>query len=61
MLQQRVGRAGVREVVVTNTVPIPEEKQIDKLTVLSIAPILAAAIRAVFDDSTVSGLFDGTN
>jgi ribose-phosphate pyrophosphokinase len=55
----RLKNSRISEVVVTNTLPFPPEKQFDKLTVLSIAPILAAAIRAVFDDSTVSGLFDG--
>ena len=55
----RLKNSRISEVVVCNTLPFPPEKQFDKLTVLSIAPILAAAIRAVFDDSTVSGLFDG--
>jgi ribose-phosphate pyrophosphokinase len=57
----RLKNSRISEVICTNTLPITPEKQFDKLTVLSIAPILAAAIRAVFDDSTVSGLFDGTN
>jgi ribose-phosphate pyrophosphokinase len=57
----RLKNSRISEVIVTNTLPLTPEKQFDKLTVLSIAPILAAAIRAVFDDSTVSGLFDGTN
>ena len=57
----RLKNSRISEVIVTNTLPMTPEKQFDKLTVLSIAPILAAAIRAVFDDSTVSGLFDGTN
>jgi ribose-phosphate pyrophosphokinase len=57
----RLKNSRISEVIVTNTLPVTSDKQFDKLTVLSIAPILAAAIRAVFDDSTVSGLFDGTN
>ena len=57
----RLKNAPVREVVVTNTVPIPEEKRIDKLTVLSIAPILADALRAVFEDTSVSEIFHGEN
>ena len=56
----RLKNSRISEVVVTNTLPLPDDKRFDKLTVLSIAPILAAAIRAVFDDSSVSGLFDGT-
>ena len=47
-----------REVVVTDTVPIPEEKRWDGLTVLSIAPLLASAMHAVFDDGSVAELFD---
>jgi ribose-phosphate pyrophosphokinase len=56
----RLKNSQISEVIVTNTLPIPDDARFDKLTVLSVAPILAAAIRAVFDDSTVSGLFDGT-
>ena len=49
----------VSEVIVTNTLPIPAEKQFDKLTVLSVAPLLAKAIREVFEDGSVTSLFDG--
>jgi ribose-phosphate pyrophosphokinase len=58
---QKLEEGPVKEVVVTNTVPIPEEKQIDKLTVLSIAPIIADALRAVFEDTSVSEIFHGEN
>ena len=51
----------IKEVVVTNTVPIPEEKRFEKLTVLSIAPIIASALRAVFEDTSVSEIFHGEN
>ena len=44
--------------MLTDTVPIPEEKRLDGLTVLSIAPLLASAIRAVFEDGSVAELFD---
>ena len=47
------------EVVVTNSLPIEEEKRFDKLTVLTIAPLLARAIREVFEDGSVTSLFDG--
>jgi ribose-phosphate pyrophosphokinase len=57
----RLKNAPVREVVVTNTLPIPSEKQFDALTVLSIAPLLADAVDAVFEDTSVSELFDGDN
>src|ERR1700722_18404448 len=49
----------ISEVVVTNTLPIPQEKRIDKLTVLSIAPLLARAINEVFSEGSVPSLFDG--
>src|SRR5438094_540307 len=58
---QLIEEAPIKEVVVTNTVPIPEEKRIGKLTVLSIAPIIASAIRAVFEDTSVSEIFHGEN
>jgi ribose-phosphate pyrophosphokinase len=58
---QNLEEAPIKEVVVTNTVPIPEEKQIEKLTILSIAPIIASAIRAVFEDTSVSEIFHGEN
>ena len=53
--------APIREVVVTNTLPIPDEKQFDALTVLSIAPIVAEALEAVFEDTSVSEIFRGDN
>jgi ribose-phosphate pyrophosphokinase len=56
----RLKNSVISEVIVTNTLPIPADARFDKLTVLSVAPIVAAAIKAVFDDTTVSGLFDGT-
>jgi bifunctional UDP-N-acetylglucosamine pyrophosphorylase/glucosamine-1-phosphate N-acetyltransferase len=49
----------ISEVVITNTLPVPEDKLFDKLTVLSIAPLLARAIHEVFHDGSVTSLFDG--
>ena len=49
----------ISEVIVTNTLPIPDEKRFDKLTVLSIAPLIARAITEVFSDGSVTSLFDG--
>lgn len=57
----RLKNAPVREVIVTNTLPIPDEKQFDSLRVLSIAPLIAEAIDAVFEDTSVSELFGGDN
>ena len=54
----RLSSCGAREIVVTDTLPIPHSKRFDKLTVLPIAPLLARAIRAVFDDGLVTSLFE---
>ena len=56
---QRLQECGAREVVITDTLPISAEKRFEKLTVLSIAPLLGRAIREVFDDGSVTSLFDG--
>jgi ribose-phosphate pyrophosphokinase len=56
---ERLRDSKISEVVVTNTLPIPEEKRLDKITVLSIAPLIARAIREVFDDGSVTTLFGG--
>ncbi len=49
----------ISEVIVSNTLPIMNEKRFDKLTVLSIAPLIARAISEVFSDGSVTSLFDG--
>lgn len=56
---ERLQSEMIDSVVVTDTLPIPEEKRFEKLTVLSIAPLLAEAISAVFEDGSVTSLFDG--
>jgi ribose-phosphate pyrophosphokinase len=56
---QRLSTCGAREVIFTNTLPIPDHKRFPGMTVLSIAPLLAQAIHAVFDDGSVTSLFDG--
>lgn len=56
---QRLSECGAQEVIVTDTLPIAPEKRFDKLTILPIAPLLARAIREVFDDGSVTSLFDG--
>ncbi|WP_432573972.1 ribose-phosphate diphosphokinase [Kineococcus sp. SYSU DK005] len=55
----RLKNSPISELVVTNTLPISEEKDFPQLTTLSIAPLLARAIREVFDDGSVTSLFDG--
>jgi ribose-phosphate pyrophosphokinase len=56
---RRLSSCGAREIIFTNTLPIPDHKRFPGMTVLSIAPLLAQAIHAVFDDGSVTSLFDG--
>jgi ribose-phosphate pyrophosphokinase len=56
---KRLNNSKISEVVVTNTLPMPEGKNLDKITQLSIAPLIARAIREVFDDGSVTTLFGG--
>jgi ribose-phosphate pyrophosphokinase len=55
----RLKNCQASEVIVTNTLPIPQERRFDKLTELSIAPLISRAIREVFEDGSVTSLFDG--
>ena len=58
----RIKNAPVEEVIVTNTLPVsPEALELDKVQVLSIAPILAETLQAIFMDSSVSEIFLGEN
>jgi ribose-phosphate pyrophosphokinase len=49
----------IDSVVVTDSLPIPADKRFEKLTILPIAPLLARAIHEVFDDGSVTSMFDG--
>ncbi|MEO5897436.1 MAG: ribose-phosphate pyrophosphokinase [Vicinamibacterales bacterium] len=53
------GRNDIDEIVTTDTVPMPAEKRLPNMTVLSIAPLLADAIRSIHLGRSVSRLFDG--
>jgi ribose-phosphate pyrophosphokinase len=55
----RLKNCQASEVIVTNTLPIPPERRFDKLNILSIAPLISRAIREVFEDGSVTKLFDG--
>ena len=57
----RLKNAPIDRVIVTNTLSLPPEKQFDKLEVLSVAGIIADAIDAVFEDTSVSEIFGGAN
>jgi ribose-phosphate pyrophosphokinase len=56
---ERLGASKISEVVVTNTLPIAPSAKLNKITVLSIAPLLARAIKEVFEDGSVTTLFGG--
>ena len=58
---ERLEKSRIARVVLTNTLPLPEEKRIPKIEVLSVAGIIAEALSAVFDDTSVSEIFDGEN
>ncbi|MGH3442938.1 MAG: ribose-phosphate diphosphokinase [Nitriliruptorales bacterium] len=58
---ERLRDSEIETVVTTNTLPIPEDRRLDKLVVLSIAPIVASALKAVFEDESVSEIFRGEN
>ena len=57
---ERLANCGAREVIATDTLPIGPEKQFDSLTVLSIAPLLGRTIREVFENGSVTSLFNGS-
>jgi ribose-phosphate pyrophosphokinase len=55
----RIGESAIRSLVVTDSIPIPAEKRRDWIEVVSVAPLLADAIRAVHEGESVSELFRG--
>ncbi|MEV0838452.1 ribose-phosphate pyrophosphokinase [Actinocatenispora sera] len=57
-LDRLAAQPDVTEIVCTNTVPVPHESVTDKLTVLSVAPVLAEAVRRIHNGESVSALFD---
>jgi len=58
---ERLQKSVISRVVLTNTLPLAPEQMIDKIQVLSIAPLIADALNAVFDDTSVSEIFGGEN
>ena len=56
---ERIQNSVIKEVAMTNTLPLPEDKQISKIKVLSVAQIIASALDAVFEDTSVSEIFGG--
>ena len=59
---ERIAAAPIDELIITNSLPLPEDaKNLDKITVLSVGPILAGAVSAIFADASVSDIFQGEN
>jgi ribose-phosphate pyrophosphokinase len=56
---ERLASAAIDRVIVTDTLPLPPEKRFATLEVLSIAPLIARAIHEVFEDGSVTSMFDG--
>ena len=54
---ERIKNSAIKELVITNTIPLPEEKKLDKITVLSIAPLFAEAIRRINEAKPLGDLF----
>lgn len=54
----RIDAAPIKELVITNTIPIPEDRRHGKIRVLSVAPLFAHAVQNVFNNDSVSELFD---
>jgi len=57
----RLKNSAIARLIITNTLPLPSEKQLDRIEVLSVAKIIADALAAVFDDTSVSEIFGGEN
>ncbi|MBR9648246.1 ribose-phosphate pyrophosphokinase [Clostridium tyrobutyricum] len=55
---ERIENSSIKELVMLNTINLPQEKMLDKFKVLSVAPVFAEAIRRIYEDISVSKLFD---
>lgn len=55
---QRIQDSVIKEVVILDTIALPEEKKIDKITVLPVAPVFAEAIERIYEDKPISPLFN---
>lgn len=55
---ERIENSEIEKFIITDTIPLPEEKKIDKIEVVSVAPIFAEAIRRIYENASVSELFD---
>jgi len=58
---ERLRNSPIKEIIVTDTIPLSPEKRIEKIKVLSIAPIFAQTIKSVYEDESVSAIFEDDN
>ena len=54
---ERIKNSEIKELVITNTIPLPKEKQIDKIKVLSIAPVFAEAIKRIHNEEPLGEMY----
>lgn len=55
---ERISKSNLKELVMTNTIPLPKEKQIDKITVVSISELFGEAIKRIHEETSIGELFD---
>ena len=55
---ERIKNSAIKELVMLNSICLPEEKMLDKFTILSVAPLFAEAIKRIYGDESVSKLFE---
>lgn len=55
---ERIEKSVIKELVMLNTIDLPEEKTLDKFKVLSVAPVFAEAIKRIYEDTSVSKIFE---
>jgi ribose-phosphate pyrophosphokinase len=55
---EKLSRPEIKEVIITDTISLPQDKHMDKLKVLSVAPLFGEAIRRIHDDQSITSLFD---
>ena len=61
LAMERLSASPIEKVIVTDTLPMPADADLDLIEVLSVAPLIARAIDAVFEDASVSEIFGGDN
>ena len=55
---QRIQDSEIKQMILLNTIPVPPEKKIEKMKILSVAPLFAEAMMRVFNNESISKLFD---